>query len=103
MGTTPGVSSNVMSETAYFLQVLNESIESFKNECETSSKNHSLVYRSIGDIMAGLASLFDSIGFEDKSAEIRKMAEFLKKVVVSRTPKNCQILKELFFRKFLMT
>jgi len=74
-------SSNVMSETAHFLQTLNKQIEVFKTQCETGNKNHDVVYNLIRNILESLAGLFESIGLEDKSVDIRKMAEFLTKIV----------------------
>ena len=72
-----------MSETAHFLQTLNKQIEVFKTQCETGNKNHDVVYNLIRNILESLAGLFDSIGLEEKSVDIRKMAEFLTKIVVS--------------------
>ena len=72
-----------MSETAHFLQTLNKQIKLFKTQCETGTKNHDVVYNLIRNIMESLAGLFESIGLEDKSVDIRKMAEYLTKIVVS--------------------
>ena len=80
-------SSNVMSETAHFLQTLNKQIESFKTQCETA-KNHDVVFNLIRNIMESLARLFESIGLEDRSVDIRKMADFLTKIVVSGIQNN---------------
>ena len=76
-------SSNVMAETAHFLKTLNEQIKLFKSQCDPASKNHDVVYNLIRNIMDSLAALFESIGLDDKSVDIRKMAEFLNKIVVS--------------------
>jgi len=74
-------SSNVMAETAHFLKTLNEQIESFESQCDTASKNHDVVYNLIRNTMDSLAALFESIGLDDKSVDIRKMAKFLNKIL----------------------
>ena len=66
-----------------FLKTLNEQIKLFKSQCDPASKNHDVVYNLIRNIMDSLAALFESIGLDDKSVDIRKMAEFLNKIVVS--------------------
>jgi len=74
-------SSNVMSETADFIETLNKALATYETLCETDNKNHAALYDSIREIMTSLGELFDVLGFADKSAEIKKQGEFIKKIV----------------------
>ena len=76
-------SSKVMSETADFLETLNKALATYETLCETDNKNHAALYDSIREIMTSLGELFDVLGFADKSAEIKKQGDFIKKIVVS--------------------
>ena len=76
------VSSKILTETANFIFSLNKSISSFQELCK-NEKNNAAVYKSIEDIMESLAKLFEVLGFEEKSKNIRKQKEFVKKIVVS--------------------
>jgi len=74
-------SSNVMSKTADFLETLNKALATYTTLCESDNKNHGALYNSIREIMSSLGELFDVLGFEDKSAEIKKQGDFIKKIV----------------------
>jgi len=74
-------SSNVMSETADFIETLNKALATYETLCENDNKNHAALYDSIREIMTSLGELFDVLGFADKSAEIKKQGEFIKKIV----------------------
>jgi hypothetical protein len=77
----------IMTETAKFLVILNESLEQFRTNCQNNQMKDSAVYDSIGDIMESLAALFDVFGVgsvaEKKSKAIRKQTKFVKQIAVS--------------------
>eukprot|EP00091_Calanus_sinicus_P018762 TRINITY_DN4398_c0_g1_i1.p1 TRINITY_DN4398_c0_g1~~TRINITY_DN4398_c0_g1_i1.p1 ORF type:complete len:230 (+),score=70.59 TRINITY_DN4398_c0_g1_i1:515-1204(+) len=73
-------SSKIMSEVAKFLETLNKSLSSEKL-CEDGKRKGSVVYNSIDNIMESLAIMFDALGFEEKSKDVRKQGDFVKKIV----------------------
>ena len=74
--------SKIMSKVANFLKSLNK-ILSPEKICIPGKKKSSLVYASIENIMESLASLFDVLGFPEKTEDIRKQGDFVNKIVVS--------------------
>ena len=75
------LSAKIMTETASFLESLNESVRSLKKLC--SEEDKSAVYDTIGDILEDMAVLFETLGGADQATEIRKQGGFVKKIVVS--------------------
>merc|ERR1712050_636238 len=75
------ISAEIMDQTAEFLGTQIKSLETFKTVCQNESKNQRVIYDSIVEIMGSLAELFESMGFEDKSAEIKKQSDFIKSFV----------------------
>ena len=76
------LSSKIMADVAKFLVILNKSLDRFETICNNGMNKDVGVFNSIGDIMASLAALFDVLGLEEKSNEIKKQEDFLKKIVV---------------------
>merc|ERR1711892_333160 len=74
-------SSEGMDQTADFLETLNTSLKTFETICQEGSQNQVAIFNSIRDIMDSLADLFEVMGFDDKSAEIKKQGEFIEKIV----------------------
>merc|ERR1712115_193667 len=63
-----------------------KALETFKTVCENDitkyndeTNNQIGIYDSTVDIMDTLAKLFEAMGFEDKSAEIKRQSGFIKK------------------------
>merc|ERR1712106_970986 len=52
-------SSEVMDQTADFLETLNTSLETFEAICQEGSQNQVAIFNSIRDIMDSLADLFE--------------------------------------------
>jgi hypothetical protein len=77
------LSSKIMSAVADFLVTLNRSLKSFESLCKNDKKNNVAVYNTIGDIMENLAALFEVMGSEKKSKDVKKQGEFVKQIVVS--------------------
>eukprot|EP00091_Calanus_sinicus_P011133 TRINITY_DN25330_c0_g1_i1.p1 TRINITY_DN25330_c0_g1~~TRINITY_DN25330_c0_g1_i1.p1 ORF type:complete len:205 (-),score=49.06 TRINITY_DN25330_c0_g1_i1:46-660(-) len=72
-----------MAEIAKFWVTLNKSWETLDNLCNDCQTKDVLVIKSIGDIMESLASLFDVFSLKEKSNNIKKQGDILKKVVLT--------------------
>jgi len=75
------INAEIMDQTASFLETLNKSLETFKSNCQSGSNNQTAIYDTTRDILNSLAELFESMGFEENSTEIKKQSEFIKKFV----------------------
>lgn len=75
------ISSKIVDQTADFLETVNKSLETFQTVCQNGRNNQTAIYDSIRDILNSLAGLFEEMGFVEKSAEIMKQSEFIKKIV----------------------
>merc|ERR1712115_416320 len=73
------ISAEIMDQTAEFLEAQLKALETFKSVCENESNNQGAIYDSTVDIMDALAKLFETMGFEDKAAEINRQSGFIKK------------------------
>ena len=75
-------SSKVLSDTASFLNKLQNSLHYFKKNCENNKRKDAVVYDTLADILDSLADLLHSLGFEDKVAAIKKQILFVKRITV---------------------
>merc|ERR1711887_230198 len=73
-------SAEIMDQAADFLETLNRTLEDFQTRCQSERNNQAIIYDSTRDIMDSLAKLFETMGFEEKSVEIRKQSAFIKKL-----------------------
>jgi hypothetical protein len=75
--------SEIMTDVAKFLVTMNKSLEKFETICNDGMFKNVTVYTSLGDIIKSLSALFDVLGLEEKSNNLKKQGNFLKKIFVS--------------------
>jgi len=73
------ISAEIMDQTADFLETQNKALETFRTECESGNKSQKAIYDSTREILESLAKLYEVMGFEDRSVDLKKQSDFIKK------------------------
>jgi len=73
------ISAEIMDQTAEFLETQNNALETFRTECEAGNESQIAIYDSTRAILDSLAKLYEVMGFEDRSVDLKKQSDFIKK------------------------
>jgi len=73
------ISAEIMDQTAEFLETQNNALETFRTQCESGNDSQIAIYDSTREILDSLAKLYEVMGFEDRSVDLKKQSDFIKK------------------------
>jgi len=73
------ISAEIMDQTAEFLETQNNALETFRTQCESGNESQIAIYDSTREILDSLAKLYEVMGFEDRSVDLKKQSDFIKK------------------------
>ena len=74
--------ADIMDQVANLLETQIKALEAFGKQCEDGNKSRA-IYESTREILESVAKIYEDLGSEDGSGDIKKQSDFIKKFEVS--------------------